>query len=107
MVNQTVWLGHTFTVFDPRGTTWNETAGIYIFCGVSPQNKWTCLYVGKTKSFKARPGDHDRWDEAVALGATHIHAMVAPLEADRDRIEQALIGGYKPPLNVHHVNPRR
>ena len=106
---QTVWLGHTFSVHLPS-VEWSTAAGIYIFCGVSPQNKWTCLYVGQTVSFQARPGRpgaHDRWKEAVALGATHVHAMVVPLQAGRDRIERELIAGYKPPLNVHHVNPQR
>ena len=63
------------------------------------------LYVGKTDDFAKRPATHERLDEAVRLGATHIHARVVPLQADRDRIEKTLILSLQPPLNTQHRNP--
>jgi excinuclease UvrABC nuclease subunit len=99
---QAVWLNrYTFSVH-LHSAGWNPTAGIYIFCGVTPQNQWRPLYIGQANDFRSRFGNHETWPGALALGATHIHAMVVPLQAHRDQIEQELIRAYDPPLNVHH-----
>lgn len=87
-------------------TEWKEVAGVYIFCGTTPQNVWDPLYVGQTDNFRTRLANHERWGEAVALLATHILAREVPLQADRDRLEQALIQAFHPPLNTQHRLPR-
>jgi hypothetical protein len=99
------WLNHEFGVYIPDETTWNDVAGIYIFTGLVhtsryPSGAWKPYYIGKATSFKYCLPDHEAWYEAVPLGATHVHAMVAPLEASRDTIEQQLIEAYQPVLNV-------
>ncbi len=93
------WLTYTFTVYPHAGTSWNSVAGIYILTGVNRQNQWEPLYIGQCDSFLSRIPSHERWDEAQALGARHIHALVVSKQEDRDIIEKALIRAYQPPLN--------
>ena len=89
------------TIYDPS-TTWNKVAGIYIFAYRSGPTNWIALYVGQTDDFSSRMPSHDRWDEAVRLGASHIHALVIPLAANRDRLEKMLIQTLQPSMNVQH-----
>lgn len=99
-MTKTYWLNYGFDVYDPRNTTWNDVAGIYIFAGITPQYKWKAIYIGQAKSFQGRIPNHENWAAAVRLGASHIHAMVVSLAANRDTIEAALIETYQPALNV-------
>ncbi len=96
----TKWLYYEFGVYDSERTTWNDVAGIYVFAGITPQGRWRAFYIGQAKSFQDRIPNHENWPAAVRLGATHVHAMVVPLAANRDRIEAELIGAYQPALNV-------
>ena len=98
-MNTVTWLTYQFTVY-AAATTWNDVGGIYIFAGLNAQGRWRALYIGQAKSFKERLPNHENWSDAVALGATHIHAMSVPRVADRDRIEAELIAAYQPALNV-------
>lgn len=93
------WLSYEFGIYQ-HGTSWNDVAGVYIFCGVSPQNQWVALYVGQTDSFHNRIPLHEQWSPAVRLGATHVHARVVAQAAMRDMIEQELIQAFQPRLNV-------
>jgi excinuclease UvrABC nuclease subunit len=102
MTITTVWITHTFEVHIPS-VTWRDIPGIYIFCAVTPQNMWKPIYIGQADSLKARLANHERWEEAVALGATHVHAMAASSAQSRDAIERQLIRAYGPRLNTHHV----
>ena len=86
-----------FTVYG-SSTTWNKKAGLYIFTYLTQQG-WTPVYVGQTDDFSARLPNHERWDEAVRLGATHVHAVVVPLQANRDLWERMLIRNLQPRLN--------
>ncbi|MBL9113729.1 MAG: GIY-YIG nuclease family protein [Verrucomicrobiaceae bacterium] len=87
-----------FEIYDSNDG-WHKVGGIYIFSYQQKAGSWIALYVGQTKDFSERPATHDRLDEAVRLGATHIHARVVSLQADRDRIEAALIQYLQPPMN--------
>ncbi|MBD2626450.1 GIY-YIG nuclease family protein [Trichormus variabilis] len=89
-----------FEVF-AENTAWNKVPGLYIFAHLQG-NMWTALYVGKTINFSSRLPDHDRLDEAIKLGATHIHAVVIPQQRQRDILEQMLIQYLQPPLNDHY-----
>lgn len=94
------WGGYTFNVYSPQ-TDWNDVPGVYIFTGVNEQNQWVAYYVGESESFKTRPvKGHERWDEAVALGATHVHARGINDESTRLSVEAELIAAYRPPLNT-------
>lgn len=92
------WGQYSFTSYDPGTTTWNDVAGIYIFARPF-LGQWQAIYVGQASSFKDRLGNHERWTEALRRGATHIHALIVPLQASRNNIEQSLIQTYQPPLN--------
>lgn len=93
------WGNHSFTSCEPS-TNWNDVAGVYIFAKIDTKTgKWTALYIGQASSFKDRLSNHERWDEAVRLGATHVHILGVQLQANRDSIEQSLIVLCQPPLN--------
>ncbi len=93
------WGQYSFTSHDPAAN-WNDVAGIYIFSKPSTQpGKWLALYIGQASSFKDRLTNHERWAEALQLGATHVHAMVETLQANRDKIEESLIKDFQPQLN--------
>lgn len=102
MADTATWLGHEFTVYKIDGIWSKDCGGVYIFCGVNQQNQWVALYVGLCECFCDRLTNHDRWEEAVALGATHVHARAEKLEATRASLEEQLIQAYQPPLNTHH-----
>lgn len=94
------WHIYRFEVHD-FADQWKDVGGIYIFSGPDRQGQcWEPLYVGETGSFRDRIPCHERWLEAVGLGATHVHAMVAPLAEMRAAVERELIAGYQPPLNL-------
>ena len=88
----------TFTIYDYYATQWKTVGGLYIFARVAG-NGWDPLYVGRTENFRTRIPSHEMWDEARRLGATHVHALVVPLEAHRVRLEAGLVGFLKPPMN--------
>lgn len=92
--------GHTLK-FDVYGQNqgWNQVAGLYIFAYQSGNN-WYALYVGQTDDFSSRLTNHERLQEAVNLGATHIHACVVPTQSERDRLEKLLIQNLQPRLNT-------
>jgi predicted GIY-YIG superfamily endonuclease len=81
-------------------TTWHSVAGLYIFAYRTDQTYWRALYVGQTDDFSSRIPSHERWNEAVRLEATHIHALVVPQAATRDKLEKMLIQTLQPPMNV-------
>ena len=99
-MNTATWLGYEFTVYNRFGTTWNNVAGIYIFTAIVG-SQWKAYYIGQCDSFQNRFRTHERWDEAARLGATHVHARVVPLAANRDALESSLIQACQPPLNTH------
>jgi hypothetical protein len=101
------WGSYPFQVFDPYRTIWSDShTGIYIFCGISPQNRWVALYIGQAAdSFRSRILGHEQWTPALLRGATHIHAMIAP-RANLDAIERGLIAMYQPMLNIQHRGAR-
>lgn len=110
-MNECTWplgTGQTieFTIDDPDTTTWNAVAGLYIFAYYNGQH-WIAVYVGQTEDFSTRIPNHEKWDSARRLGATHIHAKVVPQAATRDTLEQRLIEYLQPVLNVQYRDLRR
>lgn len=98
MISNITWLGHEFRTY-PLDTTWNDVAGVYIFCGINAHGYWVPIYVGQTDSFKSRFSSHEKWEQAVRLGATHIHAKAVPHQHLRDALEVELIQKLQPKLN--------
>lgn len=101
MKEQCQWLNHDLWVH-PKGTNWASKPGVYVFAAKNPHGQWFPVYIGQADSLSDRIPNHERWDEAVRHGATHVHAMVVSSQVERDRIEAALIAAYQPNLNTHH-----
>ena len=96
------WMSHVMWVCQKDGD-WLDEPAVYVFAKRDRKGDvWTPLYIGQADNICDRMADHERWDEAVRHGATHVHAMVVSEQADRDRIEVALIAKYQPQLNTHH-----
>lgn len=89
-----------FEVYE-RNTGWNDVPGLYIFSYVRAE-AWYALYVGQAESFRTRLPDHERLNDAVRMGATHIHAMIVRQQYLRDEWERMLIRNLQPPLNIQH-----
>ncbi len=98
-MHRVTWLKYEFGVYAPN-TSWNDNSGIYIFTGINQNGRWEALYIGQALSFKNRLANHDQWNAAARLGATHVHARVVSLQANRDAIEAELIRSYQPRLNT-------
>lgn len=101
MPNTVKWLNHEFHVC-LKDANWNNVSGVYIFTGLNRQNQWVPIYLGQADSFRNRIPSHEQWSPAKQLGATHVHARVEPLKANRDQLEKDLIRAYQPQLNVQH-----
>ena len=99
VANTVNWAGHAFYVLSMEAD-WNDEPGVYIFAGIQADALWHAYYVGSTESFKARLQDHEHWVAACRLGASHVHALVVPVQAEREKIEQELIATYLPYLNT-------
>lgn len=95
------WGSHDFGIYLKAGN-WTNVPGIYIFAGKNQQGYWVALYIGQATSFAERIPNHERWEEAARLGATHVHACSVKSATDRDTIEAELIEKYQPRLNTHH-----
>ena len=91
-----------FQAFNMDGQ-WNGTAGVYMFVRPSHNGNLDVLYVGLCESFANRMPNHDRWDEAVRLGANSVHAVVVPDKATREALEKHLIQQFQPQLNTQHL----
>jgi excinuclease UvrABC nuclease subunit len=99
VANTVNWGVHTFHVLSMEAD-WNDEPGVYIFAGIQADALWHAYYVGSAESFKARLQNHEQWLPACRLGASHVHAMVVAVQAEREQIEQELIGTYRPYLNT-------
>lgn len=97
------WLQRSFQVL-PKDANWLDESGVYIFTGVVDRT-WRAFYVGQADSFASRMPNHERWDEAARIGATHVHAALVSSQHERDQCEQALIKAFAPPLNTQHRPP--
>jgi hypothetical protein len=87
-----------FTIYDSN-SNWNNVAGLYIFTHQVIGGSWHPLYIGQTDDFSSRLPSHERLNEAVRRGATHIHAAVIPLASDRDKLEKMLVQYLQPTMN--------
>lgn len=88
----------TFSVYVPGTTTWNNEGGIYVFAYWFG-GQWRPLYIGQAESIMERFRSHERWQEAVQRGATHVLILQEPSSRNRDLLERALIKELQPPMN--------
>ena len=88
----------SFTIYT-QDATWNKVAGLYIFAYSDEPKHWVSLYVGQTEDFSSRIPNHERWASALQRGATHVHTLVVPQEANRLLWERMMIQHLRPVLN--------
>lgn len=100
------WAGYQFLVYKPEDAHRALMGGIYVFAKLTSDwignRTWQALYVGQAMYFSTRLPGHERWAEAVNLGANQIHLMVENNPFQRKQIEDYLIVNLHPPLNVIH-----
>jgi hypothetical protein len=95
---EATWCDHSFAVFPPE-TNWAETGGVYIFARGNSKGEWHPFYVGRAENLRLRLQNHPLWLEAASRGATHIHAMSVPGQADQKLIRERLVKELRPALN--------
>lgn len=77
--------------------------GNYVFARKLPNGNFVPLYFGQAESLQSRIPCHDRWDDAVRAGATHVLAHTTQGGLDQRCLEERdLIQKWQPPLNVQH-----
>ncbi|MPZ35591.1 MAG: hypothetical protein GEV13_32290 [Rhodospirillales bacterium] len=91
-----VWSGlggtkHRFWFVDLSLTRLISQPGVYMFVRWANQ-VWEPLYIGIADDLPDRLTGHERWAEAVKLGATHLVAQGLAAPAARQKAEQDLIG---------------
>jgi hypothetical protein len=92
-----------FTIFRVNDN-WKKVAGLYIFAYTYNEGKnCQAIYIGQTDDFSSRIPCHEKWESAVQLGATHVHALVVPHAATRDTLERCLIAHLQPTLNEQYT----
>jgi hypothetical protein len=95
---------YAYDAYDRFGN-WLERPANYGFGCLSPGivGGWRILYFGEAVNVKQRITGHERWLEAVDLGATHVlgHANYGG-DVARKAEERDLIALHNPILNVRH-----
>ena len=78
--------------------------GNYMFVKQLPNGNWVPVYIGECENFKTRLPNHERWAEAVRLGATHLMTHTTPTGEQARLVEERdLIEYWNPPLNTQHL----
>jgi len=78
---------------------WKKIPGLYIFAFEGKAGSWHALYVGQTDDFSSRLPTHEKLNEAVQRGTTHVHALHVASQFERNRLERMLINHLQPPMN--------
>lgn len=80
-------------------TRWNSVGGLYVFTYKKVNGHWKALYIGQTDDLSSGLSSHERLNEAIDKGATHIHAIAISSQSDREKYERMLIAYLQPPMN--------
>jgi hypothetical protein len=93
------------------GHNFGSKAGIYLLLRAQGLGGHQALYVGQTANASERPGPlcngHHVQASAQRMGLSAIAFMAVAEQWQRDAIEEDLIAGLNPPLNVQLRNPFR
>jgi hypothetical protein len=81
--------------------TVNEVAGVYGLFRQTGPSSFACRYVGQSDNLRRRLFEH--FNNPPISECTHFFAEVVPFARQRLLREQALIGEFDPPGNVHHT----
>lgn len=89
---------YNFDVHDP-GSTSGWQRGVFIFAG-RVDGKWKAYYIGHTKDrLSSITTSHEKWSDARAAGATHIHTLPAQTLGHGESVACEMIRAFAPPLN--------
>ena len=100
-----IWTGksgkqYAYGIYHPSAN-WNPIGGNYIFASIF-LGRWVAHYIGQTDNFRTRFASHEKWDEAVRAGATHILAHTNADTLAKLNEEFDLIQSNSPSCNVQH-----
>jgi len=98
------WLGvsgaeYQYEIYS-LNTDFRPLPGNYIYARQSEEGSWTPVYIAQTRDLHQRLEGHVRMDDAIANGATHLHAhYCAAGQAARCTEERDLIKYWQPVCN--------
>ena len=98
------WLGQSGTEYQyevfPIDTEFRPLPGNYIYAGQSEDGQWIPLYVAQTRDMHQRLEGHEKLQDAIGYGATHIHMHFSTAgQAARCTEERDLINRWQPCCN--------
>lgn len=80
-----------------------DVGGNYGFVKRLPNGNFAPLYFGIADSLQARIPNHERWNDAIKAGATHVMSHTTPAGAAAREVEERdLIQFWNPALNTQH-----
>jgi len=84
----------------PLDAPFRPLPGLYIYAGRSADGDWVPVYIAQTRDLHQRLEGHVRREDAVAGGATHLHAHYCEAGAGaRCAEEEDLIHRWHPACN--------
>jgi hypothetical protein len=84
----------------PFATSFRPLPGNYIYAQQTEDGQWIPLYIAQTRDLHQRLEGHVSVDDAVARGATHLHAHYCSSgQAARCTEERDLIQQWQPVCN--------
>lgn len=90
---------YQYEVF-PIDTEFRPLPGNYIYAGRSEDGQWVPLYIAQTRDMHQRLEGHEKLQDAIQYGATHIHMhFSAAGQATRCSEERDLINRWQPSCN--------
>jgi len=90
---------YTYTIF-PLDAAFKPLPGLYIYAMQSAEGGWIPVYIAQTRGLHQRLEGHVRLEDAVANGATHLHAHYCEAgQGARCTEEEDLIHRWRPVCN--------
>jgi hypothetical protein len=90
---------YTYEIF-PLDAVFQAFPGNYIYAGQAEDGSWVPIYIAQTRDLHQRLEGHVRMEDAVAYGATHLHAHYCSSgQASRCSEERDLIVQWQPVCN--------
>ena len=98
------WLGQSGKAYrfevHPIDTTFRPLPGVYIYASQSEDGGWIPIYIAQTRDLHQRLEGHVKPEDAVANGATHLHAHYDTVgQAARCTEERDLVLRWRPVCN--------
>lgn len=99
-----LWTGESGTEYQYQiyslGTGLRPLPGIYIYARQNEDSSWTPLYISQTRDLHQRLEGHVTLEDAIANGATHLHAHYCTAgQSARCNEERDLLIRWRPVCN--------